>query len=169
MTEPDRIPLDSEDWLRPRMGNVHEILTELLAIEDLKSACLIRMRKNHVSRWGAKRTRCHHSIQCRPSVRRLRFASNSSCDEHSPQVPQCRPREKRESNMLARRSRVTATHFACNSSCPFPSWRRTVLLRQRCEQSGRNACCRDSRHRGSRPQEGGSTQPVIAWSPFAKS
>ena len=53
MTEPDRIPLDSEDWLRPRMGNVHAMLTELLAIEDLKSACLIRMRKNHVSYSGA--------------------------------------------------------------------------------------------------------------------
>ena len=37
MTETDRIPLDSDFWLRPELGNVHELLTDLLAKDDLNS------------------------------------------------------------------------------------------------------------------------------------
>lgn len=46
MTETDRIPLDSEFWLRPQMGNVHELLTELIAREDLKSEDISRFIAN---------------------------------------------------------------------------------------------------------------------------
>jgi len=37
MNELDRIPLDSEYWQRPEVGNVHELLTDLLAKDDLNS------------------------------------------------------------------------------------------------------------------------------------
>ena len=37
MTKPDRIPLDSEYWLRPETAKAHALLTELLTIESLES------------------------------------------------------------------------------------------------------------------------------------